>query len=80
MACGTPVVTSAGRATEETADGKAILVDPESIESIAQGLTLSLQMNEAQRADARAYATRRTWADVAAETWQVYMGKTVASG
>jgi glycosyltransferase involved in cell wall biosynthesis len=74
MACGTPVVTSAGRATEEAAGGKAVLVDPESIESIAEGLPRALQMTEAQRADARTHATRRTWADVAKETWQVYMG------
>jgi glycosyltransferase involved in cell wall biosynthesis len=72
MACGTTVVTSAGRATEEAAGGKAILVEPESIESITDGLLRALQMTDAQRDDARQYATRRTWAHVAEETWRVY--------
>jgi glycosyltransferase involved in cell wall biosynthesis len=38
MACGTPVVTSAGGATEEVADGAAVLVDPLDPSSIATGL------------------------------------------
>jgi alpha-1,3-rhamnosyl/mannosyltransferase len=77
MACGTTVVTSAGRATEEAAGGKAILVDPESVESISDGLVRGLQMTNAQRDDARHYATRRTWIHVAKETWQVYTGAAV---
>jgi glycosyltransferase involved in cell wall biosynthesis len=72
MACGTPVLTSTGRATEETAGGHAILVDPESVESIADGLHRVLEMTAAQRALARQYAGRRTWKDVAAETWRAY--------
>lgn len=72
MACGAPVLTSAGRATEETAGGKGILVDPESVESITEGLHQVLAMTDAQLADARAHATRRTWGDVARETWKVY--------
>jgi glycosyltransferase involved in cell wall biosynthesis len=38
MAAGAPVVTSAGGATEETAGGAAVLVDPLDPTSIAQGL------------------------------------------
>jgi glycosyltransferase involved in cell wall biosynthesis len=72
MACGTPVLTSAGRATEETAGGHAVLVDPDSVESIADGLHRVLEMTDTQRTLAREYAARRTWDDVAAETWQVY--------
>jgi len=72
MACGTPVLTSAGRATEETAGGHAVLVDPESIESIAEGLGRVIEMTVARRTLARQHAVRRTWDDVAAETWQVY--------
>jgi len=72
MACGTPVLTSAGRATEETAGGHAVLVDPESVESIADGLSKVPLMGKGQRILARQFATRRTWDDVAAETWQVY--------
>jgi glycosyltransferase involved in cell wall biosynthesis len=38
MACGTPVVTSAGTAMEELAGGAAVLVDALSIEAIADGI------------------------------------------
>jgi glycosyltransferase involved in cell wall biosynthesis len=38
MACGTPVVTSAGGATEEVAGGAAVLVDPLDPSSIAAGI------------------------------------------
>jgi glycosyltransferase involved in cell wall biosynthesis len=38
MACGTPVVTSRGTATEEVAGGAAVLVDPLDTTSIAQGI------------------------------------------
>jgi alpha-1,3-rhamnosyl/mannosyltransferase len=79
MACGTTVVTSAGRATEEAAGGKAILVEPESIESITDGLLRALQMTDAQRDDARQYATRRTWAHVAEETWRVYTSQNAST-
>jgi glycosyltransferase involved in cell wall biosynthesis len=72
MACGTPVLTSAGRATEEAAGGQAVLVDPHSVESIADGLIRALQVSDSQRAAAREYAVRRNWDDVAAETWRVY--------
>ncbi len=38
LACGTPVVTSAGGATEEVAGGAAVLVDPLDVDAIAAGL------------------------------------------
>src|SRR5262249_50103890 len=38
MACGTPVVTGAGGATEETAGGAAVLVDPLDPGAIAAGI------------------------------------------
>ena len=38
MACGTPVVTSAGGATEEVAGGAAVLVDPLDPQTIAAGI------------------------------------------
>jgi glycosyltransferase involved in cell wall biosynthesis len=38
MACGTPVVTSAGGATEEVAGGAAVLVDPLDVAAIAAGI------------------------------------------
>ncbi|HET9939228.1 MAG TPA: glycosyltransferase family 1 protein [Gaiella sp.] len=39
MACGTPVVTSRGGATEEVAGGAAVLVDPRDPAAIAAGIT-----------------------------------------
>ena len=44
MACGCPVITSLGSGTEEVAGGKAILVDPTSIDEIQQALTEVLTM------------------------------------
>ena len=38
MACGTPVVTSRGGATEEVAGGAAVLVEPDDVEGIASGI------------------------------------------
>jgi glycosyltransferase involved in cell wall biosynthesis len=38
MACGTPVVTSRGGATEEVAGGAAVLVDPLDVDEIAAGI------------------------------------------
>ena len=38
MACGTPVVTSRGGATEEVAGGAAVLVDPRDPAAIADGI------------------------------------------
>lgn len=38
MACGAPVVTSAGGATEEVAGGAAVLVDPRDVTAIAAGI------------------------------------------
>jgi alpha-1,3-rhamnosyl/mannosyltransferase len=73
MACGTPVVTSAGRATEEAAGGHAVLVDPESIDSLAEGLLRVQHVSAAQRQAARAYATQRSWNDVSRETLSVYL-------
>ena len=42
MACGTPVVTSAGGATEEVAGGAAVLVDPLDPAAIAAGIEEAL--------------------------------------
>lgn len=38
MACGTPVVTSAGTALEEVAGGAAVLVDPRDVQALADGI------------------------------------------
>lgn len=65
MACGTPVVTSRGGATEEVAGGAAVLVDPRSAESIAAGI----EEAEARRGELVPLGLERarsfTWASAA---------------
>jgi glycosyltransferase involved in cell wall biosynthesis len=61
MACGAPVVTSRGGATEEVAGGAAVLVDPEDASSIAAGIEDAI----ARRTELRAAGLRRA----AAYSW-----------
>ena len=72
MACGTPVVTSAGGATEEVAGGAAVLVDAHDPGSIASGIEDALaRCDELARLGlerARAFS----WAAAAAATEAVY--------
>jgi glycosyltransferase involved in cell wall biosynthesis len=65
IACGTPVVTSRGGATEEAAGGRATLVDPLDVEAIAAGIAA------ARRPDP-AYAQAFTWDAAAERTRSVY--------
>ena len=72
MACGTPVVTSAGGATEEVAGDAAVLVDPRDPASIAAGI----EQADARRSELRALglerARRFSWRATAAATLDVY--------
>jgi glycosyltransferase involved in cell wall biosynthesis len=65
MACGTPVVTSRGGATEEVADGAAVLVDPLDVDAIASGIREA----DARRDELRALGLERaatfSWESVA---------------
>ncbi len=72
MAHGTPVVTSAGSATEETAGGAAILVDPFDPVDIARGITEagSRRAELAQRGRHR--ATALSWSATAELTAEAY--------
>jgi glycosyltransferase involved in cell wall biosynthesis len=72
MACGTPVVTSAGGATEEVAGGSAVLVDPHDVASIAAGIEQASGQRHELRAVGLERAQRFSWDRVAAETMQVY--------
>jgi len=63
LACGCPVVTSAGSAMEEVAGGDATYVDPADVASIRAGI------ERASRPEPRRVAT---WPDVAARTRAVY--------
>jgi glycosyltransferase involved in cell wall biosynthesis len=63
LACGCPVVTTAGSPMAELAGGEAVLVDPTDVESIRAGIA------RAQPPTPRVVAR---WADVAALTQAVY--------
>ncbi len=72
MACGTPVVTSAGGATEEVAGGAAVLVDPHDPAAIAAGVEEAEARRDELVARGLARAGAFTWERVAAETCRVY--------
>ena len=64
LACGAPVVTSAGSAMAELADGAAVLVDPRDEEAIADGIREAIERRHelARRGPrvARAYSWQRS--------------------
>jgi glycosyltransferase involved in cell wall biosynthesis len=72
MVQGTPVVTSAGGATEEVADGAAVLADPLDPGSIATALRTALDDPAPWAAAGRARVVRSTWTAAAAATAAVY--------
>ncbi len=72
MALGTPVVTSRGTATEETAAGAAALVDPTDVDDIAFGITEAVRRRVELRAAGRERAALMTWAETARATLAAY--------
>jgi glycosyltransferase involved in cell wall biosynthesis len=72
MACGTPVVTSTGGATEEVAGGAAVLVDPLDPSSIAGGIAEAVARREELRREGLDRVRRFTWAVAARATRAVY--------
>jgi glycosyltransferase involved in cell wall biosynthesis len=74
MASGVPVVTSRTGSAPEVAGGAAILVDPFDVESIAEGIELTTNPDEAARLRALGCARARefSWEKAAAETFEVY--------
>jgi glycosyltransferase involved in cell wall biosynthesis len=73
MACGTPVVTSRGTATEEVAGGAAVLVDPLDVTAIAAGIEQALARRDALIPLGLARASEFTWehtADSVVELWR----------
>jgi glycosyltransferase involved in cell wall biosynthesis len=72
MAQGTPVVTSRGSATEETAGGAAVLVDPSDSADIARGIEEAIARAGELAAAGRARAATETWARTAGLTAAVY--------
>ncbi len=72
MALGTPVVTSRGTATEETAGGAAALVEPTDIVDIARGIAEVLAARDGFIARGQARAAQLTWAETARLTVAAY--------
>jgi glycosyltransferase involved in cell wall biosynthesis len=72
MACGTPVVTSAGGATEEVAGGAAVLVDPLDPASIAAGISDAAARREELARRGLERVRGRSWAEAARATEAVY--------
>ena len=73
MACGTPVVTSTGTATDEVAGGAAVLVDPLDVNSIAEGIERALTRRDELMPLGVARASEFTWdraADSTVALWQ----------
>jgi glycosyltransferase involved in cell wall biosynthesis len=72
MACGAPVVTSHGSATEEIAGGAAVLVDPADPASITAGLEEAIVRRDELGQLGRARAAGFSWDRVAEQTADVY--------
>jgi glycosyltransferase involved in cell wall biosynthesis len=72
MASGTPVVTSAGSAPAELADGAAVLVDPLDVEAIAGGIGEAVRRREELRSAGLDRAKGFTWTAAAKATAAVY--------
>ena len=72
MACGVPVVTSVGGATEEVAGGAAVLVDPLDPASIAAGLDDAASRRDELARLGLERARRFSWAETAKATAAVY--------
>ena len=74
MACGTPVVTSRGGATEETAGGAAVLVDPYDPAAIAAGIAEAVARRDELRRLGLERARAFSWDAAARATADVYRG------
>ena len=73
MACGVPVVTSRGGATEEIAGGAAVLVDPRDPASIAVGIEEAARRRESLVSIGQARASMFSWrrsADLVEDLWR----------
>jgi glycosyltransferase involved in cell wall biosynthesis len=73
MACGTPVVTSRGGATEEVAGGAAVLVDPHDPAAVAEGIDEAGKRRAQLRAAGLERAASFTWrrsADLVEALWR----------
>ncbi len=72
MALGTPVVTSRGTATEETAGGAAVLVEPTDVDDIARGISDARGRRAELTARGLVRAAELTWENTARLTVDAY--------
>jgi glycosyltransferase involved in cell wall biosynthesis len=72
MACGTPVVAGHSGALPEITGGAAVLVDPLSSSSIADGIAQAIADRESLISRGRAHMTTFSWRRAAADTVAVY--------
>ena len=72
MAHGAPVVTSQGTSTEEVAGGAGVLVDPLSVESIADGIRTAMHSADDLRVRGLERVKQCTWSHAAQLTAQAY--------
>jgi glycosyltransferase involved in cell wall biosynthesis len=72
MACGAPVVTSRGGATEEIAGEAGVLVDPLDVGDIAAGIERALAGRDELRERGFARARGFSWDETARRTREVY--------
>ncbi len=72
MRCGAAVVTSAGSAMEEVADGAAVLVDPRDTASIADGIVQAVERRRELAERGLERARTYSWSDAAGATVAVY--------
>lgn len=72
MACGAPVLTSVGIATEEVAGGAAVLVDPHDVDSIADGLTTTIDQRDELIAAGHVRAGSMSWDDTVDLLVEIY--------
>ena len=75
MAAGVPVLTSNRGALAEVAGDAAVLVNPESLEELSEGLRTMIageQLREDLKRRGLARAAGFTWADAVEKTWKVY--------
>jgi glycosyltransferase involved in cell wall biosynthesis len=72
LACGAPVVTSAGTAMAEVADGAAVLVDPRDSDAIAGGIREAIERRDELAALGPQRARGFTWEAAAEATAAVY--------
>ena len=75
MASGLPVLTSNRSALAEVAGDAAVLVNPESVEELAEALRKMIadeQLREEFKQKGLAHAAEYTWPKAAENTWRIY--------